>query len=169
MEKVTMFFNYLCENYSEVLVVGAIMVSAIIVFIGLLKPLVFNRIKWKPLRKSILAMLSVGCSFGATAIHYLWQGIAWDYYIHASVAVALLTIFTYWLYENTCLRDLIDKIGSLTIRKFVNVLTMVFDDKDKAEIRAEVEKVQAEIRQSTKNELKKASKSLKKDKELENL
>lgn len=170
MEVFQDFFAFVQTNFSEMIVVGAIMVSAIIVFIGLLKPLIYNRIPWKPLRKFVLALSNVAFSFGATAIYYLIEHIeVWDYYIHASVATSLLCIITYWLYENTCLRDLIDKIGSVTIKKIVKIGTMFCDDKDKKEIEAEVEKVKAELKSTTKAELKKASKSVKKDKELENL
>jgi hypothetical protein len=122
------------------------------------------------LRKFALAFSTILFSFAATAGYFLVEHIEdWEFYLHSSVGVSLLCIITYWLYENTCLRDLFDKIGSATIRKFVKIATMFFDDKDKKEIEAEVDKVKAELKASTKAELKKASKSVKKDRELENL
>lgn len=156
------------KTSQEMIIVGAIMVSAIIVFIGILKPLIFNRIPWKPLRKFVLSLSSIVFSFGATALYYVIESInIWDYYIHSSVAVSLLCIFTYWLYENfTCLRDLIDKIGKMAIKKIFKVASVLYEDKD---IKYEIEKAKNELKAETQNEIKKASKSLKKDKDLENL
>ena len=171
MEKqIQVCYNYVAENFKELIVVGAIMVSAIIVFIGLMKPLFFNRIKWKPLRKFALAISTIAFSFVSTACYYLIEQIHdWEYYVYSSVGVSLLCIITYWLYENTCLRDLIDKIGNMAVKKFINIVTMIFNDKEKKEIEAEVEKVKAELKSTAKLEIKKATKSAKKDKELENL
>lgn len=169
MEILQTLWEMVRANYQEYLIVGAIMVSAVIVFIGILKIALFNRIQCKLVRKVLLAFSNILFSFGATAIYFVIEHFTWQYYVHASIVVSVACILTYWLYENTCLRDLIDKIGSLTIKKFFNVALMWFNKSEKDEIEAEVKKVTKELKAATEKELKKAKKSVKFDKELANL
>lgn len=156
-------------NYREYAIAGAIMVSAIIVFIGFLKPILFNKIKCKPLRKSLLALADVVFAFVATAIYFLIQGYTWENYYWGAAGVSICCIVAYWFYENTNLRTLVDKIGEMALRKFVSFVFFAFNAKEQSEIETEIKRVKDSLVKSTKNELKTASRNLKKDKELENL
>ena len=70
MEHLKTIAQMVCAQWQDLAVIGAIMVSAIIVFIGILKPLVFNRIPWQPLRKFVLSFANVFFSFVATALYF---------------------------------------------------------------------------------------------------
>ena len=166
--------NYvmLCVNlfWRELAVAGAIMVSAIIVIMGLIKPL-FNRISCKQLRKSALAFTSIFLSFLATACFFvIRRGTDWELYWIASLMTSLACIVTYWFYENTCLREAIHKIGNLAIDKVANILKMLLNEKDAKAINSEIKKATEELKATARVELKSISKkSNKNDKEWENL
>lgn len=157
------------NNYHECIVVGAIMVSAIIVFIGIMKPLLFNKITCKPLRKVLLAFSDVFFSFVATFIYFVLKGWTFENYLVASVGVTLSCIVAYWFYENTCLRDLIDKIGSIVVKKAINILLVMFTEDEKSEIEKEIKKASEEIKKSARQSLISTTTQRKKDKELNNL
>ena len=159
----------LLENFKEILVTGAIMVSAIIIFIGFLKPILFNKIRCKPIRRILLALSDILFSFAATAIYFVIEGFPWTYYWQTSVGVTCLCIVVYWFYENTCLRDLIGKIGTMAVKKFFKVFLMIFDDKDKQEIQQELDKISGEVRKYTEEELSTAVKKVAEDKDFINL
>ena len=166
-------FQNLCglvtANLQEMLLVGAIMVSAIIVFIGVLKPVLFNRIACKALRKAALASADVVFSFAAVAVYFALYHFPFTYYVHTSVALTVACIVAYWLYENTSLRTLIDKLGSLALKKVSRVVSaLVSDGADSVDIEKEIKKAADEIKVTAKKQLKSAKQS-KKDKELENL
>ena len=170
MEAIQQFFGFLQSNIEELSIMGAIMVSAIIVFIGILKPLIYNRIKWKPLRKAMLSLSTVAFSFAATAIYFLFEHFdKWDYYIQSSIAVSLMCIITYWIYEGTCFKDVIDKIGQIALRKAFGIFSLIMDKKDKEELEQEFQKAKAELMSATKVELKKVKKAIKANKDFENL
>ena len=169
MEMIKNFWDIVSVRYSELIVVGAIIVSAIIVLIGILKPVIFNRIPNKLVRKALLAFSNVFLSFAGTAIYFAVDGIDWQWYWIAAGATSASCILCYWLYENTCLRDLFDTVGRLTLHKVAELALVIFNSTEKKQIEDAMEKVSAEIKETTQKEIKKASKSLKKDKELENL
>jgi hypothetical protein len=79
-----------------------------------------------------------------------------------------LTSVEYLLYENTCLRNLIHKIGIATIKKVADVAISLLNDNDKEDIKKEIEKVSRELSDGVKKEIKK-SVSNNSDKELNNL
>lgn len=154
--------NFLKENWETFWLIGVIMVSAITVLIGLLKPILFNKIKIKALRKTCLAFSNVALCFIGNAILFFANNLNFDIYYHSSFATAIVSILWYWLYENTCLRDLIHKIGSVVLNKLKGgQLTK----KDQEEIVKEVKTIVAEV----KKDHKKAQKVVKTDKELKNL
>ena len=159
----------LITNRWEYILWGVIMVSAIIVFIGILKPILFDRISCKPLRKACLAMTNVVASFAATAIFYWVNKITFEYYWFGAAVIAISTIITYWLYETTCLRNLIHKIGSMVLKKIWSILKNIFEKEDVEEVRKELLNAQNALVASTKKELKGAANSVKHDKELNNL
>jgi hypothetical protein len=151
------------------LIAGVIMVSAITVLIGILKPLLFNRIPWKPLRRACLAFANVGLCFGATAVWFAIKHFSFGIYLHSAIMVSLLSILWYWFYENTCLRDLIATIGRLTLRKVAMIVAKIFNGDDIKEIEKEVKIVAEELKSTAKKQIKSATKNIKTDKELKNL
>ena len=56
---------YFCANHYDIIVAVAIMVSAIIVFIGFLKAVCFDRIRNKEIRRAVLALANIVCCFVA--------------------------------------------------------------------------------------------------------
>lgn len=157
------------SDYQKILTVGAIMVSAIIVFIGVLKPLLFNKIKNKLLRKSLLAFSDVLFSFAATAIHFLIEGYTWEYYWISAIGASIGCIVTYWVYENTCLRNLIEKLGWAALMKFAKIGLMILGVEENKVVGEAIIKADQELKKASKTELKNASELISKDKELKNL
>ena len=148
---------------------GVIMVSAIIVLIGILKPLLFNRIPWKPLRKACLAFTNVALCFAGVAAWYWIENIVFDFYWQTSIAISCFSIIVYWLYENTCLRDLIGKVGKLTLGKVGNVICLAIEGKDEDTIKKEIELSRESLKKSTKEEITLVTHKVKTDNELKNL
>lgn len=162
------FFNTIAlfmSNFKENVLTGVIMVSAIIVFIGLLKPLLFDRIKFKPLRKAAIAFSSAACCFIATATTFWIESIDFSYYWYATAAVFSVMVVVYWFYENTCFRNLIKKIGTIVLTKLYNSFLAIMNKNDVQDIKKEVAAVKSEIRK----ELKLEKSKVKTDKELKNL
>jgi hypothetical protein len=168
IEHANAIFQYLITNKWQYIIWGVIMVSAIIVLIGILKPIAFDRIPYKSLRKACLATTNVAFSFAATAIFYWVNAITFEWYWYGAAVIAVATIVTYWLYETTCLRNLIHKIGTMALRSIWNVLKNIFDKDDVEDVRKELLTVQNTLTEATKKELK-AAKGVKHDKELNNL
>ena len=154
------------QNYA---IVGAIMVSAVIVFIGMLKPFIFNRIKWKPLRKATLATANILFSFVAVAVYFWAFGKNWDFYWGASAMTSVGSVLTYFLYESYGLRDAIHKIGNLVIDKAAKIAKLWLNNSTHNVIEEEIKNAATEIKSVATKELKSARKKSKNDKELENL
>lgn len=163
------FLTFFKADWYNLLIAGVIMVSAITVLIGILKPFLFNRIPWKPLRRACLAFSNVALCFGSVALWFAIKHLSFGIYLHSAISVSLFSIVWYWVYENTCLRDLIEKVGKLTLRKVGQLLTKIFNRDDIKEIEKEVILVAEELKSSTKKEIKSATKNVKTDKELKNL
>ena len=163
------FLTFFKADWYNLLIVGVIMVSAITVLIGILKPLLFNRIPWKPLRRASLAFTNIGLCFGATAAWFAFKHFSFDIYWHSAIAVSLFSIVWYWVYENTCLRDLISTIGKITLSKVAMIMTRIFNGDDIKEIEKEAKLVAEELKSTAKKEIKSATKNVKTDKELKNL
>lgn len=157
--------------WRELTVAGAVMVSSIIAVMGILKPVLFNRIHCKALRKSVLAFGNVFLSFIATAFYFLIRPVdRWDLYWIASLITSIACIVTYWLYENTHLREAIHKLGNLAIDKGAKILKMIVNGNDSKDIDAEIKKATSELKATAKAELKsQIKKSYKKDKDLKNV
>lgn len=144
-------------NYQDILVCGLIMVSAIIVAIGLLKPLLFNKIKNKHIRGSVVAFANVAACFATVFVYFLLKGIPFDYYIIAATALSISCIVIYWLYEFTRLRSLIGLIGNIVLKKVLKVSLFALTTDDVEAVKAELQKTGAELKAHTKKELKKAA------------
>lgn len=156
-------------HYQDIIVCGVIMVSAIIVAIGLLKPILFNKIANKYIRKAALALSNVVACFATALVYFLINGYGLKYYIVAATALTVTCIVTYWLYENTCLRNLIGIIGSHALRKVLKLSLFAVTTNDIELVKDELKKTGAELKTTTQLELKKVSTSKKEDKDLKTL
>lgn len=156
-------------NYHDIIVCGLIMVSAIIVGIGLLKPIIFNKIKNKHIRKAALALSNVAACFLTVLVYFLVQGWGFTYYFPAAVGLSVSCIITYWFYENTCLRNLIGTVGNLVLQKVLKVSVVAITSDDVNAVKTELKKAGDELKAHTKQELKKAAAKTKEDKDLTGL
>lgn len=154
--------------YADIIPMVVIMVSAIIVLIGLLKP-IYNKITNKNLRKVALSFSSVIACFGAAFIYFLVEGWNFKYYFLASIALSVVCIVTYWFYENTCLRNLIGVVGGLALRKALSVLKVAITEDDVNTVKAEIQNATAQLKSTTKQELKNTANKIKVDKDLKGL
>ena len=75
---------------------------------------------------------------------------------------------TYWLYENTCLRNLIGLIGTLALRKAFNIVSLAATNDDVNAVKTELKNASTQLKTTTKQELKKAT-TIKVDKDLKGL
>lgn len=155
------------DYYPELILVGAIMVCSIIFIVGAMKPVLFNKIANKQLRKFLLALSDVVGAFAATAIYFVAKGINWQYYWIASAITTVATVFVYWLYECTPCRSVIDKIGTIAIKKIVKMGLVLFTENEKYKVEKELGKLATELKNEAINELGKSAKYA--DKELNKL
>ena len=171
MDFILLATKEILKHAEELALWSAVMVSMIIAFVGIIKPFVFPN--HKALRKTTLSLMNIVASFAATAIYFFVNNISWQWYYAGSFLMVVATIVTYHLYENFHLRDAIHKIGNFTIDKFAclaKVLLTKLVNKSEVNAKAEVQNVMKEVTAYAKTELKKTQKkSVKQDKELENL
>lgn len=156
-------------NYQDIIVCGLIMVSAIIVAIGLLKPLLFNKIKNKHIRKAALAFANVAACFATVLVYFFFKHTPFDHYFAAAIALSVCSIVTYWLYENTCLRNLIDVLGGIVLKKVLKVSLFALSAEDVNAVKAELQKAGTELKATATKEIKKATAKAKEDKDLRTL
>lgn len=160
MEKLMFICEQACLSWQLVLTGGIIVTSAIIFLLGMLKKVVFDKIKNKLLRKVALSFSSVILVFPFTAIYIVSNNIPFDYYWWACGGAAIATVITYWLYENTGLRNLIYLIGKITVGKCVAVLYEAFTEKkSNAETKTEFVSVTADLQTTVKEEVAKTIKT----------
>ena len=159
----------LTAHYNDIIVIGFIMVSAIIVAIELFKLKFFNKIENKLIRRASLAFTSVAVCFATVLVYFLIKGYGLKYYTESATALTVLCIVTYWLYENTCFRNLIGTIGKIALKKVANLAFIAVTKDDINEIKTEAKKVANELKAQTQNTLKKATNDIKEDKDLKNL
>lgn len=124
---ITILYDYFMENIETMLPMVIMMVSALIVFVGMLKPILFNKITNKPVRCVLLSLTSVGLAYASVAIVYLIKGYSFDHYLVAASVYCAVVIVAYWLYENTQLRAGIHKIGSFVLEKVFGVIANKVD------------------------------------------
>lgn len=159
----------LSANFNDIIVSGFIMVSAIIVAIGLFKPILFDRIKNNQVRKVALAFSNVALCFFSVFVIFLIKELNFEYYLTSAIALTITCIITYWLYENTCLRNLIGTIGRIALKKVANIAIFAVNADDINEIKTEAKKVADELKAQTSKSLKKATNEIKEDKDLKGL
>ena len=158
---------YFCANHYDIIVAIAIMVSAIIVFIGFLKAVWFDRIRNKEIRRAVLALANIVCCFAAAFGYFLKNGWDFKYYPIAGVALTLTSIITYYIYETVPgARRFIGGIGRSAIGKVFNVSLLAVTTDDTEAIKSECEKGVNEVKVLAQQELKNAVKNVKTDKDL---
>ena len=138
------FVEYALCNWQSLLVGGVIVVCSVIFLMGCFKNLFLNKIKHKLVRKIVLSFLSLVLVLPATMVIILYKGLSLDYFWVLYAMNSVGTILTYWLYENTGLRNLISLIGRNTVSKFFKSVTQMED----------LEKTMEEISTDTKKMLK---------------
>lgn len=119
---ITILYEYFMANIETMLPMVIMMVSALIVFIGTLKPILFNKISNKDLRGVLLSLTSVVLAYVSVAIVYLIKQYSFDHYWVAGSVYCGVVIVVYWLYENTKLRAGIHKIGTFVLEKLFGVI-----------------------------------------------
>ena len=160
---------FLEVNFNDVFVYAVAMVSAIIVAIGLLKPVLFDKIKNKNVRKVALAFSNVALCFICALVLFFVKDWNFNYYLVSAIALTVSCIVTYWLYENTCLRNLIATVGNIVLRKVANIAFFAVNTDDINEIKTEAKKATNELKAQTKKALKKAANEIKEDNDLKGL
>lgn len=172
MDKLIFVIELILANWQRVLTGGVILTSAIIFLIGVLKKAkVYDKITNKGLRKVVLAFSSIVLVFPAVALYFVADGINFDYYWYGCAGASIATILTYWFYENTQLRSLIDFIGEKTVYKYFGVLVSAFaSKKSNKETKLELISVTANLQSEAREEVVKYIKSaVKEDDDLKNL
>lgn len=159
---------YFENHFQDIIPCVVMMVSAIIVAIGFLKPFLFDKITNKNLRKVVLAFSNVALCFASALVYFLVEGWNFDYYLVSAGALAVCCIITYWFYENTCLRNLIGVIGNIVLRKVASLALVAVNADDINELKTEAIKVKNELEAQTKSTLKQATNEITEDKDLKN-
>ena len=121
-------FDIFMGSQEEIVTAVIIMVSAVIVFMGILKAVLFNRIKNKHLRCVALSFTSVALMYGVVAVYFAINTYNFKWFLPCGTLVCIAMIVTYWLYENTQLRTGIHKIGSFVINKLFNKVKSTIND-----------------------------------------
>ena len=105
----------------------------------------------------------------AAFVYFLANGWNLKYYLLAALALSASCIMTYWLYENTCLRNLIGLVGSMALRKAFGLVVLAVNTNDIAEIKSEANKVVEELTAQTSKEIKQTVNAIKEDDDLKGL
>jgi hypothetical protein len=162
--------KYFSVNYTNITVNVVTMVSVIIVAIGFFKPIVFNRIQSKELRRGALALTNVGACFLAALGYFLRMGWNFKYYFVAACALTLASIFTYYCYETIPgVRKFMGGLGYTVISKVFHVGILVASAENIEAAKREIDKGNQEIKMYVTNELSKLPQKRKTDKDLRGL
>lgn len=128
MENVKTIFSIFMTDPMSFVILAFIMVSALIVFLGLWKPLLKKYITNEKIRRAVLGFASIGLSFASVAVTFWVHDWNYKYYVWTSCGFAVWTVFVYWLYESTSLRDAIHWLGSFILKKFTGLEVKNFSD-----------------------------------------
>ena len=169
LNNISNMLRYFGAHSTDIIVNVVIMASAVIVAIGLLKPIFFNKIQNKYIRKAALSFSNIIGCFVCALVYFLIEGWGFKYYFIAAFALSIWCIITYWLYENTCLRNLINVVGGLALRKVFTVIKVAITEDDANAVKTEIQNATTQLKPAVKQELKKAASTIKVDKDLINL
>lgn len=159
------------KNWQDVVLFAAIIVCSVIAMVGSIKPFISKKITNKLVRKIVLSVMSLVLVLPFTAFIFLVNKYSFDIYWYCVFALMLIEIIVYWLYENTGLRNGINKLGSFCFRKiFVSICASVVDSDNKA-TREKLVATNKELKDFAKETVKSAlvSKNKEVDKDLESL
>ena len=111
------------NNKEEIVTAVIIMVSTVIVLMGILKSLVFNKISSKAWRQVALSFTSLALMYATVAIYFVINAVDFKWFLPCGSLVCVAMIVMYWFYENTQARAGIHKIGSFVISPLVAKFT----------------------------------------------
>ena len=167
MTNVTLMVQVLLHNWHRAAMGGIIVACSVIFLMGILKKFVFNRVHNKLARKILLSFCSVVLAFPITALYFVTDNINFNWYWWGCLLTAGLTIITYWLYENTGLRNLIGLIGEITVNKWVKVIYVAFMNKaENTALKNQLAMTTAELKEEVRKEI---HNTIKEDKDLKGL
>jgi hypothetical protein len=131
MEYANQVIQILSLNWERALMGGVLVPCTVIFIMGVMKRLLAKTRLFtnKNVRKAFLAFVSLAMAFPITAFYFFADGISFDYYWLGCLGNCMLTIVTYWLYENTCLRNLIHVIGEKTVGKYWEAIKVIISEK----------------------------------------
>lgn len=112
--------TYFLSNWEDLLMGGAIVVSVVIFLMGVLKGLLLNKIKNELARKVILAWTSLIVVLPVTALYLVVKGANMDHFWFIYTVNCVITVLTYWLYENTALRNSLHAVGKKIVMAFIS-------------------------------------------------
>lgn len=162
-------FALAVANWKQVVIVAAIIVSSVIFIVGGVKTFV-RKINNPKLRKVILAFTSLALIFPVAAIAYLINKAPFEYYLLGCIALMPCVIVSYWLYEYTLFRDLVDLVASKTIGRLVLVFAEGVIENDNRKTQEKLINANKELKDFTANEINKTVLAAKKkDNDLSNL
>lgn len=165
-------FRILMANLDRAITGGIIVACAIIFIMGILKKAWLGKIKNKLLRKVVLSFASLVLTLPTTAILFIGDNISFRWYWYACALMCALTVFMYWLYENTGLRNAIHWVGRKAVDKYSTVLVAALvavkglDDTNIEDTKNKLTKTTEELKDEVKTELKK---QYKEDPDLKNI
>lgn len=160
-------------NWERTLVGGAIVISSLIVFLGALKPILFDRIKNKDVRGTLLFVTSLVLVLPFTAVYLVMYRLIYgvnffEYYWVTCIALMPATVFVYSLYEHTHLRNIIQKIGEKTWEKILVVLCAKVVEDENKKTHEKLISASKELKDFTKATLKNTAKSVLDSKKTDN-
>lgn len=138
-EQILFYAKLLFANWQTALYGGFAVIGVIIALVGVLKRVTKNKIQSKQVRKVIYFFSSLVLVLPVTAICFLIDGINFNHYWVGCLLSCIGVIVAYVFYENTLLRDLLQKIGRLTIYRWISGKPV-----DKTVVDGEIESVVAE-------------------------
>ena len=151
MEELFMFF---LANLQDFFVGGIIVASATIFVMGFFKKFLFNRITNKLARKCVLSFASLVMCLVVTFFFLVGNGLNSQCFWLIYAVNAISTIITYWLYENTGLRNLIAFIGEKTVKKYIGIAYNAINGADANTTKAQLVETNAYLKSSTKKEIR---------------
>lgn len=167
MTNVALMAKVLLHNWHRAAMGGIIVACSVIFLMGILKKFVFNRVQNKLARKILLSFCSVVLTFPVTALYFVSDNINFQWYWWGCLLTSILTILTYWLYENTGLRNVIGVIGELTVNKWVRVIYVAFMNKlENTALKNQLAMTTAELKEEVRKEI---HNTIKEDKDLKGL
>lgn len=163
------FFHYVAANWQNVIIVSLLIVCSVIAALGGLKPLLFNRIKNKTVRKLLLAVSSLVLIMPFAALLFIFDSVKFNYYWYWVICLCPVMIIVYWLYEITALRNLVDFIGQHTLKRLGIFLATELVDADNRATKEKLIAENKELKDYAKTQVKSALLKRNKDSELDEI